>query len=146
MEMGRARRSPACTTTERRSARRLLVLFLVLGQVCFLSRRLALGADGGDHLPHLANTNAIGDLEFDLVVIDDLGHLADQAALGHDSGGGTGHPFPGTVINSMQPIKLAVVAGARPNFMKIAPLMKALAGDVDFETVLIHTGQHYDDN
>ena len=39
-----------------------------------------------------------------------------------------------------------MVAGARPNFMKIAPLMKALAGDAAFETVLIHTGQHYDDN
>ena len=46
----------------------------------------------------------------------------------------------------MLPIKLAVVAGARPNFMKIAPLMKALAGDPDFKVVLIHTGQHYDDN
>ncbi len=39
-----------------------------------------------------------------------------------------------------------MVAGARPNFMKIAPLMKALAGDPHFETILIHTGQHYDDN
>ena len=39
-----------------------------------------------------------------------------------------------------------MVAGARPNFMKIAPLMRALAGDPAFETVLIHTGQHYDDN
>ena len=39
-----------------------------------------------------------------------------------------------------------MVAGARPNFMKIAPLMKALAGDPGFEAILIHTGQHYDDN
>lgn len=39
-----------------------------------------------------------------------------------------------------------MVAGARPNFMKIAPLMKALAGDPDFDIALIHTGQHYDDN
>jgi len=46
----------------------------------------------------------------------------------------------------MTPIKLAMVAGARPNFMKIAPLMKALDGDADFEVMLIHTGQHYDDN
>jgi len=46
----------------------------------------------------------------------------------------------------MTPIKLAMVAGARPNFMKIAPLMKALDGDPDFEVTLIHTGQHYDDN
>ncbi len=46
----------------------------------------------------------------------------------------------------MTPIKLAMVAGARPNFMKIAPLMKALDGDAAFEVALIHTGQHYDDN
>ena len=46
----------------------------------------------------------------------------------------------------MTPITLAMVAGARPNFMKIAPLMKALAGDADFAVALIHTGQHYDDN
>jgi UDP-N-acetylglucosamine 2-epimerase (non-hydrolysing) len=41
--------------------------------------------------------------------------------------------------------KLAVLAGARPNFMKVAPLMAAMAGDSDLELVLIHTGQHYDD-
>ncbi|HUK43097.1 MAG TPA: UDP-N-acetylglucosamine 2-epimerase (non-hydrolyzing) [Candidatus Bathyarchaeia archaeon] len=46
----------------------------------------------------------------------------------------------------MTPIKLAMVAGARPNFMKIAPLMRALEGDADFAVTLIHTGQHYDDN
>ena len=46
----------------------------------------------------------------------------------------------------MLPIKLAMVAGARPNFMKIAPLMKALDGDPGFAVTLIHTGQHYDDN
>lgn len=43
-----------------------------------------------------------------------------------------------------RPIRLAMVAGARPNFMKIAPLMAAVGPDTDFETVLIHTGQHYD--
>ena len=42
--------------------------------------------------------------------------------------------------------RLAMLAGARPNFMKVAPLMAALAGDDDFETILIHTGQHYDDS
>ena len=41
--------------------------------------------------------------------------------------------------------KLAVLAGARPNFMKVAPLMAAMAGDSDLEPILIHTGQHYDD-
>ena len=39
-----------------------------------------------------------------------------------------------------------LVAAARPNFMKVAPLYHALAGSEDFEPVLIHTGQHYDAN
>src|SRR5579862_7383189 len=43
------------------------------------------------------------------------------------------------------PEKLLCVAGARPNFMKLAPLMRALAGCRDFAAVLVHTGQHYDD-
>jgi UDP-N-acetylglucosamine 2-epimerase (non-hydrolysing) len=46
----------------------------------------------------------------------------------------------------MTRIGLAVVAGARPNFMKVAPLMKALADYPEFDPILIHTGQHYDDN
>jgi UDP-N-acetylglucosamine 2-epimerase (non-hydrolysing) len=37
------------------------------------------------------------------------------------------------------------VAGARPNFVKIAPIMRALAARPRLEPVLIHTGQHYDD-
>lgn len=44
-----------------------------------------------------------------------------------------------------KPVRLVVVAGARPNFMKIAPLMAAFSDDNDFELVLVHTGQHYDD-
>ena len=50
------------------------------------------------------------------------------------------------VTSPPTPIRLAIVAGARPNFMKIAPLMKALSNDADFQVALIHTGQHYDDN
>lgn len=40
-------------------------------------------------------------------------------------------------------MKVLLVAGARPNFMKVAPLLRALreAGD---EAILVHTGQHYD--
>jgi UDP-N-acetylglucosamine 2-epimerase (non-hydrolysing) len=38
------------------------------------------------------------------------------------------------------------VVGARPNFMKIAPIVAELARRPDeFRSVLIHTGQHYDD-
>jgi len=37
------------------------------------------------------------------------------------------------------------VVGARPNFMKIAPLMRAFRKRPEFRPVLVHTGQHYDE-
>src|SRR5690349_11589 len=40
-------------------------------------------------------------------------------------------------------LKVLVVAGARPNFMKVAPILRALA-EAGHEGVLVHTGQHYD--
>lgn len=41
---------------------------------------------------------------------------------------------------------LVHVVGARPNFMKIAPVMAAIASDYpQVEQRLIHTGQHYDE-
>ncbi len=40
-------------------------------------------------------------------------------------------------------MRCMLVAGARPNFMKVAPVLRALAG-AGHETVLVHTGQHYD--
>jgi len=46
----------------------------------------------------------------------------------------------------MPVIKIVLVAGARPNFMKIAPLMRVLSGDPGFVPILVHTGQHYDQN
>ncbi len=43
------------------------------------------------------------------------------------------------------PPKILCVVGARPNFMKIAPIMAALrAPESGLEAVLVHTGQHYD--
>ena len=37
------------------------------------------------------------------------------------------------------------VAGARPNFMKVAPMLRAMTeAAAPFERVLVHTGQHYD--
>ncbi len=40
--------------------------------------------------------------------------------------------------------KILCVAGARPNFIKIAPLMRVLGANPRFAARLIHTGQHYD--
>ncbi len=40
--------------------------------------------------------------------------------------------------------KLFLVAGARPNFMKIAPLCRALRSTAGLRGVVVHTGQHYD--
>jgi UDP-N-acetylglucosamine 2-epimerase (non-hydrolysing) len=44
-------------------------------------------------------------------------------------------------------LKIVNVVGARPNFMKMAPLMMEYRRHPDqFEPKLVHTGQHYDDN
>lgn len=57
-------------------------------------------------------------------------------------------------------MKILTVVGARPNFMKAAPIIAAIgehnktlgslpnqvdASDIGFESVLVHTGQHYDE-
>ncbi len=41
-------------------------------------------------------------------------------------------------------MRIISVAGARPNFMKIAPIVAALEEVPDVEHLLVHTGQHYD--
>ena len=43
-------------------------------------------------------------------------------------------------------MKIILVAGARPNFMKVAPILKALRKHrgPDVSIMLVHTGQHYD--
>ena len=49
-------------------------------------------------------------------------------------------------------MKLILVAGARPNFMKIAPLIRAIekhnalpkSSQMNIDYILVHTGQHYD--
>jgi len=47
-------------------------------------------------------------------------------------------------------MRIVIVAGARPNFMKIAPIIKTIdkyndtLGSNSIEYVFVHTGQHYD--
>lgn len=41
-------------------------------------------------------------------------------------------------------MKVTHIVGARPNFMKVAPIMEEMARGGGFEQRLVHTGQHYD--
>jgi UDP-N-acetylglucosamine 2-epimerase (non-hydrolysing) len=42
-------------------------------------------------------------------------------------------------------LKLIIIAGARPNFMKIAPIVAAgKRRSAEFQMTVVHTGQHYD--
>ena len=47
-------------------------------------------------------------------------------------------------------MKIDLIAGARPNFMKISPIIDAIkqaqGENKDISYRLIHTGQHYDKN
>jgi UDP-N-acetylglucosamine 2-epimerase (non-hydrolysing) len=50
-----------------------------------------------------------------------------------------------------QKLKILIIAGARPNFMKVAPIIKHIRersktqNDTQVEYRLVHTGQHYDE-
>jgi len=44
----------------------------------------------------------------------------------------------------MKPI-VDLVAGARPNFMKLAPVVRAVREDARLDARIVHTGQHYDE-
>jgi len=43
-------------------------------------------------------------------------------------------------------VKIINVVGARPNFIKIAPVMEQMLNADGIEPLLLHTGQHYDPN
>jgi UDP-N-acetylglucosamine 2-epimerase (non-hydrolysing) len=49
-------------------------------------------------------------------------------------------------ISDAKPVRIIHVVGARPNFMKAAPVLRALQRFPEVRQVLVHTGQHYDAN
>lgn len=52
----------------------------------------------------------------------------------------------GNQSKRVNPIVVHLIAAARPNFMKVAPLHHALARAPWCEPKIVHTGQHYDPN
>jgi UDP-N-acetylglucosamine 2-epimerase (non-hydrolysing) len=54
------------------------------------------------------------------------------------------HYLPRLALAAGGLMRLIHVVGARPNFMKIAPVMRALESRKGVEQLLVHTGQHYD--
>src|SRR5687768_10801064 len=42
-------------------------------------------------------------------------------------------------------MKVINVVGARPNFMKIAPIVEAMKKAPNLQQLIVHTGQHYDE-
>jgi glycosyltransferase involved in cell wall biosynthesis len=50
------------------------------------------------------------------------------------------------LVSERGAVKVLHVVGARPNFMKVAPVMRGMAArEGRFEQRLVHTGQHYDE-
>ncbi|RBI69009.1 UDP-N-acetylglucosamine 2-epimerase (non-hydrolyzing) [Roseovarius sp. TE539] len=47
-------------------------------------------------------------------------------------------------MTNKTPVRVTCIVGARPNFMKMAPILAAFEVHGDFDARLIHTGQHYD--
>ena len=43
-------------------------------------------------------------------------------------------------------LKLHLIAGARPNLIKVAPLLSLLEKEKNIDVKFIYTGQHYDKN
>ncbi len=46
----------------------------------------------------------------------------------------------------MESVRVFLIAGARPNFMKLKPVYEKLSGHPRLDVRIVHTGQHYDYN
>ena len=45
----------------------------------------------------------------------------------------------------LNPLTIFNIVGARPNLVKIAPLMREMGKHVTIQPILVHTCQHYDE-
>src|SRR5690606_41378031 len=63
-----------------------------------------------------------------------------------DSAPGRLYPPAPSTEPSMPKVIAHLIAAARPNFMKVAPLYHALEATDWCEPLIVHTGQHYDAN
>jgi len=80
-------------------------------------------------------------------VSEDEPSLEDKPPVGGD---GFGSESPRAILEGMgeengREKKILSVVGARPNFMKVAPLHRVLERDDRFHSKIVHTGQHYDE-
>jgi UDP-N-acetylglucosamine 2-epimerase (non-hydrolysing) len=87
----------------------------------------------------------------------DMGRVPDIDQDAHGGKSTTRRPFGGRALRGVgrignerylppvADVKVLYVVGARPNFMKVAPILHASAGGADWENFLVHTGQHYDE-
>src|SRR5262249_22180581 len=56
----------------------------------------------------------------------------------------TVEPARQTRYRGTKEMKVANIVGARPNLVKIAPLMREMRRHAEIHPLLVHTGQHYD--
>jgi UDP-N-acetylglucosamine 2-epimerase (non-hydrolysing) len=77
--------------------------------------------------------------------------LAPQGGYIELAPGTLGNTLAATLLPSerrkgIAPLKIVLVMGTRPNFMKVAPIAAELSlRPVEFTPCIVHTGQHYDD-
>src|SRR5512132_3150628 len=84
-DLGQSRRTSTGRLRFAIAARSARVVAARLRRFLRLLRRFGLGQNGGDRRPLHPHPNALGDLDLNLVLVDDLGDRPDDAAAGGDA-------------------------------------------------------------